>query len=150
MRFTLSPSPIVILTLINFLLIKKKIFHNLYCFQNYFFMTSYMWLLKKKKKNNYIFFYLQFQEHLCNFIKHGRNTNAIKLKKNLLWHSHNFLLPYITVEEYFLISITFILNLYFLSFVADELPASIIIVYKSWTSFPYFAWVRLHLSNFYQ
>ena len=22
-------------------------------------------------------------------------------KKNLVWHSHNFLLPYITVEEYF-------------------------------------------------
>ena len=35
----------------------------------------------------------------------------------------------LTVEEYFIISITFIFNLYFLCFVADELPASLIIVY---------------------
>ena len=46
--------------------------------------------------------------------------NKIK-KKNLMWHSHNFLLPYIT--EYFIISITFIFNLYFLGFVDDELLA---------------------------
>ena len=37
----------------------------------------------------------------------------------------------ITVEEYFIISITFIFILYFLGFVADELPACIIIVYNS-------------------
>ena len=37
-------------------------------------------------------------------------------------------LPYITVEEYFIISITFIFNLYFLCFVVDELPALIVIV----------------------
>ena len=49
------------------------------------------------------------------------------VKKNLVWHSHNFLLPYITVEEYFIISIKFIFNLYFLCFVVDELPAFIII-----------------------
>ena len=59
--------------------------------------------------------------------------------KNLVWHSHNFLLPYITVEEYFIISITFMFNLYFLYFVADELPASIIIVYNFLTLFPFFA-----------
>ena len=49
-------------------------------------------------------------------------------KKNLVWHSHNFLLPYITVEEYFIMSITFIFKLYFLCFVVDELPAFIVIV----------------------
>ena len=51
----------------------------------------------------------------------------LKEKKNLVWHSHNFLLPYITVEEYFIISITFIFNRYFLCFAVDELPAFIII-----------------------
>ena len=50
--------------------------------------------------------------------------------KNLAWHSHNFPLPYITVEEYFIISITFIVNLHFLCFAVDELPAFIIIVYN--------------------
>ena len=34
-------------------------------------------------------------------------------KKNLVWLSHNFLLPYIIVEEHFIISFTFILNLFF-------------------------------------
>ena len=43
--------------------------------------------------------------------------------KNLVWHSHNFLLPCITVEKCFITSITFIFNLYFLCFVVDELPA---------------------------
>ena len=51
-------------------------------------------------------------------------------KKNLVWHSHNFFLPYITVEEYFIISTTYIFNLYFLYVVVDELPAFIIIVYN--------------------
>ena len=50
--------------------------------------------------------------------------------KNLMRHSHNFFLPYITVEEYFINSITFIFNLYFICFVIDELPAFIIIVYN--------------------
>ena len=60
------------------------------------------------------------------FTKHLLNKN---IYKNLVWHSHNFLLPCITVE-YFIISITFIFNLYFLCFVADELPDSVIIVYN--------------------
>ena len=46
----------------------------------------------------------------------------------MVWHSHNFFLPDITVEEYFSISITLIFNLYFLCFVVDELPAFIVIV----------------------
>ena len=50
--------------------------------------------------------------------------------KNLVWYSHNFLLPCSAVEEYFIVSITFIFNLHFLCFVADELPASKIIVYN--------------------
>ena len=49
-------------------------------------------------------------------------------RKNLVWHSQNFLLPYITIEEYFIIRIPFIFNLYFLCFVVDELPAFIVIV----------------------
>ena len=48
--------------------------------------------------------------------------------KNLVWHSHNFLLPYITVEEHFIICFTFIFNLYFQWFVVDELPAFIVTV----------------------
>ena len=48
--------------------------------------------------------------------------------KNLVWHSHNFLLPYIIVEKYFIISIIFIFIPYFLFFVVDESPAFIIIV----------------------
>ena len=47
-----------------------------------------------------------------------------------MWHSHNFLLPWNTVDEYFIISITFIFNLYFLCFVVDELPAFIIVVHN--------------------
>ena len=45
-----------------------------------------------------------------------------------MWHSHNFFLPYFTVEECFTISITFIFNLYFLHFVVDKLPAFIVTV----------------------
>ena len=50
--------------------------------------------------------------------------------KHLVWHSHNFLLPCITVEEYFIISSALIFNLSFLCFGIDELPAFIIIVYN--------------------
>ena len=39
-------------------------------------------------------------------------------------------LTFITVEEYFIIGTTFIFNLYFLYFVADELSTSIIIFYN--------------------
>ena len=49
--------------------------------------------------------------------------------KTRVWHSHNFLLPNITVEQYFIVNITFIINLYFLCFVVHELPAFIRIVY---------------------
>ena len=63
-----------------------------------------------------------------NFI-HGILGDHSKIKKNLVWHSHIFLLPCITVEGYFNISITFIFDLYFLWFVADELHDSVIIVY---------------------
>ena len=51
-------------------------------------------------------------------------------KKNLVRHSHNFLLPYIMLEEYFINSLTFIFNFYCICFVVDELFAFIIIVYN--------------------
>ena len=57
-------------------------------------------------------------------ISHAKVATCLK-KKNLVWHSHNFLLP--QVEEYFINSITFIFNLYFIFFIVDELPAFIII-----------------------
>ena len=50
------------------------------------------------------------------------------MQKNLLWRSHNFLLPCITEEEYFIINTTLMFNLYFLCFVVDQLPAFIVIV----------------------
>ena len=62
-------------------------------------------------------------------ISHAKVATCLK-KKNLVWHSYNFLLPYIKVEEYFIISITFIFNLYFIFFIVDELPAFIIIIYN--------------------
>ena len=62
------------------------------------------------------------------FVQMGKHLK--KNLKNLVWHSHNFLLPYIIVEEYFFNSITFIFNLYFICFVVDELPFFIIIVYN--------------------
>ena len=46
-----------------------------------------------------------------------RGITPESIIKNLLKHSQNFLLPYITVEKYFIIIITFIFNLYFLYFV---------------------------------
>ena len=49
--------------------------------------------------------------------------------ENVVWHSHNFILPCITVEEYFIISMAFIFNPYFLCFVVDEFPAIIINVH---------------------
>ena len=57
-------------------------------------------------------------------------NNPISSQKNLVWHSHNPLLLYITVEEYFIVVIPFIFNLYFLCFVVDELPAFIIVVFN--------------------
>ena len=70
-------------------------------------------------------------------------------KKILVWHSHNFLLPYTAVEEYFIISFTFIFNLYFLCFVVDKIPAFIVILYIFLTKFLYFAWMWLYSSNSY-
>ena len=56
------------------------------------------------------------------------NTFFLFKIKNLVWHSHNFLLPYTAVEGYFIISFTFIFNFYFLCFPVDKLPAFIVIV----------------------
>ena len=56
---------------------------------------------------------------------------AANIIKNLVCHSHNFLLPYIIVEKYFINSITFIFNFDFICFVVNELPSFIIIVYNS-------------------
>ena len=67
-----------------------------------------------------------FSEQMCvNSVKYHIINNK---KKILVWHSHNFLLFYITVEEYFIICFTFIFNLYYLRFVVDKLPAFIVIV----------------------
>ena len=52
-----------------------------------------------------------------------------KKKKFLVWHSHNFSLPYIAAEESFIISTKSIFNLYFLCFILDKLHAFKIIVY---------------------
>ena len=55
-------------------------------------------------------------------------SNTTYALKNLVWHSHNFLLPYTVVEEYFIISFTFIFDLYFQCFTVDKIPAFIVIV----------------------
>ena len=39
---------------------------------------------------------------LCRIISHLQDLCTALVKKNLMWHSHNFLLPYITVKEYFI------------------------------------------------
>ena len=54
------------------------------------------------------------------------NLGYFLLKMYLVWHSLNFLLPCITVGKYFIISITFIFNLYFLCFVVDEITSFMI------------------------
>ena len=59
-------------------------------------------------------------------------------KKNLVWHSHSFLFPCIAVKEKIIINtypyLIFLFYIYCLQFL-------ILIAY--------FAWVRLHSSNFY-
>ena len=52
------------------------------------------------------------------YLRH--NTLLQFFYKNLVCHYHNFLLPYIIVEEYYIKSIAFLFNLYFLCFVVDE------------------------------
>ena len=61
--------------------------------------------LKKNSLKKMFFKYLK----VCIYI----HMNLF-IRKNLVWLSHNFLLSYITVEKYFIISIAFIFNLYFL------------------------------------
>ena len=74
--------------------------------------------------------YLKFKQEDESYEVTLLSSDKTLKKKILVWHSHNFLLPYNTVEECFIIGITFTFNLYFLCFVVDELPASIIIVYN--------------------
>ena len=64
----------------------------------------------------------QYKETMynTNHLLQSFDANYIK-KKILACHSHSFLLPCTKVEEYFIISITFIFNLYFLCFVVHEL-----------------------------
>ena len=71
-----------------------------------------------------------FEDYAVKYKEFSDCSDTKHEKKILVWHSHNFLLPYITVEEYFIISITSIFNLYFICFAVDELPAFIIIVYN--------------------
>ena len=67
-----------------------------------------------------------YKREIC---KQHNSIFSIYNNKNLVWHTHNFLLPYITVKECFIINNTFVFNLYFLCFAVDELPAFIIINY---------------------
>ena len=75
--------------------------------------------------------FLQLTSKFCIFPGFKKIFNDIliitsqSIIKNLVGPSHKFLLPYITVEQYFIIFFTFIFNLYFLCFVDDELPAFI-------------------------
>ena len=71
-------------------------------------------------------------------------------RKNMVFHSRNFPLLYVTVEEYLIISITFTFNFYFLCIAVHELPAFIITVYNFLVKFPYFISVQRYTSNFYQ
>ena len=95
-----------------------------------------MYILRLIKYSHfYIYFNLLLQEcnrsRLISIKIAGTHISLEHIKKKYLgWHSHNFLLPCITEEEYFIISTTFIFYLYFLYFVVEELPAFIIIVYN--------------------
>ena len=70
----------------------------------------------------------KFFENCSNVILYKFIGNKKSTKKNLVWHSHNFLFPFITVEDFFIISITFIFNLCFPCFVVYELPDFIVFV----------------------
>ena len=80
--------------------------------------------------------------------------DKLKYKKNLAWHSHNFLLPYIAVEYiyifYYYISTSFIFNLNFLRFVVEWIICLYIYCLKFLNLLLYFAWVQHHSLNFYQ
>ena len=77
-------------------------------------------------------------------LKNGKN----RIKK--VWHSHNFLLPCVTVKGNFSISTTFIPKLYFVTFVDKWIIRFYIYYLKFFMSFPYYAWVWQHSPNFYQ
>ena len=87
---------------------------------------------KKKKERETLFLkntYIQSVYSAVLLYIYNKTANiqrSIIKKKYLVWHSHNFLLPYITAEEYFIIIIAFIINLYFLCFAVNKLPAFII------------------------
>ena len=85
-------------------------------------------MYRAEKKISFLKWLYTFS-HINDFYKYINKTH----KKNMVWHSHNFLLPCIIVEKYFINCITFIFNLYFISFVVNELPAFIIIIYSFWT-----------------
>ena len=63
-----------------------------------------------------------------NFTEKWRYFSLLHLN-NLVWHSRNFLLPCNIVEEYFIISTTYIFNLYFQCFVVGQLSAFTFIVF---------------------
>ena len=101
---------LIIINLIAFLL-KKSILLKYHLF----FFLQKPWKLPSPWQLN--------EKHIEYQIK-----SAFFTKKNLVWHSHNFLLPYTAVKEYFIISFTFIFNRYFLCFTVDKLRAFIGIV----------------------
>ena len=115
-------------------------------FENNLSMCIFSRIKCRKHLKNQLVFFLSFCTQKQAFHQY---FNAYKLK-NLVWYSHNFLLPCIAVEEFFINSSIFMFNLCFLCFVVGELPAFIIIGYNFWTKFPYFAIVWRYSSNFYQ
>ena len=72
-----------------------------------------------------------FKQNSVMIMHHFSDFRARKnTRKNMVFHSRNFPLLYVTVEEYLIISITFTFNFYFLSFEVDELHAVINIFYN--------------------
>ena len=65
------------------------------------------WMRKREKKKNSM------------FDIHEESFPPQITSKYLVWLSHDFLLPYIIVEKYFIISITFLFNVYFICFIGD-------------------------------
>ena len=83
----------------------------------------------------------------CTFI---RNFILYCHVENLVRHSHNFLLFCIAVEEYFVVSIAFIFNLYFLCFVQfnEFSPFAFIIIFELiYHILPEFGYIHLIFSN---
>ena len=88
---------------------------------------------EKDCRNFGLVLYLSNDEHNVTILTNIFRCKKLaikKKKKNLVFQSHNFLLPYIMLKEYFINSIAFIFKLYFICFIVDEFRDFIIIVYN--------------------